>query len=157
MPLNRFFFNERYAQALVAFRRAGRDREVNICNAYLLKEKAKLVSTTASAARVQAFAAAAKAFYACAKDSPPKHIKERRTCYEAAGDCYSSARDMKTAGNSYLLAELYAEAACAYQEGKFFEEMVNVITQHRNTFDDGIYEQFMNAARVHYFKVRFSG
>lgn len=147
----RLFDNGNYEHASVAYRRAGQNRKAKICDAYLLQEKAELISTTASATRKRAFVAAANAFSTCAQNSLLK--QERLTCYEAAGDCYFKACDQKSAGESYVLAELYPEAACAYQEGGLFEEMVRVITRHKHVFDDGLHEQLMMVARRHYFKV----
>ena len=147
------FLNKRYAQASVAFQRAGRDREAAICDAYLLREKARSISTTASAARIQAFIVAANAFFTCARDSPPKQAKERLTYYEVAGECYSEARDPKNAGDSYQMAEKYATAVRAYREGGYFSKMVEVITRHGDTLDSGLLERLTMVARMYYFKV----
>lgn len=149
----RMFEAGRYAQALVAFERAGRSREARICNAYVLQEKAALISTTAGTARVQAFVTAAKAFLKGVLDSPSK---ERLTCYEAAGDCYKEARDLKRAADNYQLAEKYDKAALAYMERGCIDEMVEVINQHKRTFSSSVHEQLTTAAQTHYFKVHFN-
>jgi len=115
------------------------------------------VSTTTNAARVQAFVTAANAFTTCARCSPSKQVNERLAYYGAAGECYSEARDAKNAGDSYQLARQYAAAARNYREGGYFDEMVEVITQHRNALDSGICERLTMAAQIHYFKVYFSG
>ena len=151
------FLNKRYAQASVAFQRAGRDREAAICDAYLLREKARSISTTASAARIQAFIVTANAFFTCARDSPPKQAKERLTYYEVAGECYSEARDPKNAGDSYQMAEKYATAAHTYRDGGYFDEMVEVIIRHGDTLDSGLPGCLRMAAQMHYFKVYFNG
>jgi hypothetical protein len=150
------FHNELFAQASVAFRKAGLDRQAKICDAYLSQKNAGFISTT-SPARIQAFVTAAKAFIACAQKSPAMQVKESLTCYEAAGDCYSQARDPESAGDSYMLAKLYLKAACAYQEVKRFDKVVKVINEHGGAFTDDLREQFVTAARLHYFKVRFNG
>ena len=150
------FLNKRYEQASVAFTRAGRDREATICDAYLLREKARLISTYHNTARIRAFATAAKAFVACARDSPSKRVKERLAYYGTAGECYIEARDPKNAGDSYLAAERYAAAACAYLEGERFGKLVEVITRHRDAIDSGLFERLMTAAREHYFEVFFN-
>ena len=147
------FENGRFAQASLAYRKAGRDREAKICDAYVLQEKAGLISTTATTARKKAFVDAASAFSTCAQNSPPRQTKERLTCYEAAGDCYSEARDLKSAGDSYRLAQLYKKAACTYREGEFFDEMVKVITLQKRSFTSELYQELMMAARMYYFKV----
>ena len=151
------FLNKRYAQASVAFLRAGRDREAAICDAYLQREKARSIPTTTNVARVQAFIAAANAFITCAWDSPFKHIKECLAYYGIAGECYSEARDLKKAGDSYRMAEQYAAAARAYREGGYFDELVEVITQHGSALDSGLLERLTKVAQMYYFKVCFYG
>lgn len=143
----------RYAQAFVAFQRAGCDREAQICDAYVLQEKAALISTTTGTTRTKAFVAAAKAFLKGVRDSPPR---ERLTRYEAAGDCYKEARDLKRAADNYQLAEKYDKAALAYMERECIDEMVEVIARHKSTFSDNLHEQLMTAAQTHYFKVYFN-
>ena len=151
------FFNKRYAQASIAFQRAKRYREAKICDAYLIRERARIISTTASAARTQAFINAASAFISCALDSPSKQVNERIAYYGAAGECYSEARDLKNAGNSYLKAKKYGAAARNYREGGYFDEMVEVITQHGKAIESGLRERLKMAAQMHYFKVCFNG
>ena len=151
------FLNKRYAQALVAFRRAGRDREVAICNAYLLREKARLVSTAASAARIRAFITAANAFIACARSSPKQRVNEYLAYHGEAGECYLEARDPKNAGDNYLIAEQYGAAGCVYLEGEHFGQLAEVITRHGRDIKikdgDGLLERLTTAARMHYSKV----
>ena len=150
---HRMFFSQRYAQASIAFRRAGRDREAAICDAYLLREKARLVSTTTKAARINAFAAAANAFVPCARDCPSNQVNERLAYYGAAGECYLEARDLKNAGDYYRMAEKYSEAALTYREGGYFSKMVEVITRHGNTLESGLLERLTMVGRMYYFKV----
>lgn len=126
------FLNKRYAQASAAFIKAGRSREVAICNAYLLREKARSIPTTASTTRIQAFIIAANAFAALARDSPSKRVNERLAYYKASGECYSEARDLKSAGDSYRMAEQYAAAASTYREGGYSDELVEVIKVYFN-------------------------
>ena len=149
------FLNKRYEQASVAFKRAGRDREVKICQAYLLRGKARLISTAASEARIQAFLTAAKAFVDCVKDSPAERVTERLSYHKAAGECYSEARFYKNSGKNYSIAGEYDEAARAYKKGEYIDEMVEVINQHRDTMDTRLIESLEMAAKLHYFKVCF--
>jgi len=149
------FLNRHYAQASVAFLRAGCNREAAICDAYLLREKARSISTAATAARIKGFTIAAKAFIKCAQDSPSKRVNERRAYYGTAGDCYLEVRDLKSAGDSYRMAEQYAAAARTYREGEYFDEMAEVITQHGDTLDSGLLERLTKVAQMYYFKVYF--
>lgn len=146
------FLNKRYAQASVAFLRAGRDREATICDAYLLREKARLTPTATSTTRVRAFITAADAFIACAQNSPSKQVNERLAYYRTAGECYSEARDPKNAGDSYLNAKRYGAAAHAYLEGRCFDKVAEVITRHGDTIDSGL-DRLRMATQLHYFKV----
>ena len=152
-PFHRMFLNKRYAQASVAFLRAGRKREVAICDAYLLREKARSISTTAGEARVQAFIDAADAFTACAEDSPSKQVRERLTYYGTAGECYAEAREFKNAGDNYRMAEQYSAAARAYRKGDHFDELADVITQYGDALDSGLLERLTKVTQMYYFKV----
>ena len=150
-PFYRLFDNGRYSQASVAFLRAGRDREAAICDAYLLREKARSMSTTASTARIQAFVTAANAFITCALDSP--RVNERPAYYGIAGECYLEARDLRKAGDSYRMAEQYDEAARAYLEGGYFDGVAVVIIQHGKSLGSGLRERLTMVTQMYYFKV----
>ena len=126
-----------------------------ICDAYCLREKARSISTAASATRIKAFDTAAKAFVNCAQNSPDKRNNERLAYYGIAGECFSEAYDLKNAADSYRMAERYSAAACAYREVPCFDEMVEVITQYKNTIDGGLLERLTMVARMYYFKVQF--
>jgi len=149
------FLNQRYEQASVAFSRAKQNRVVKICDAYFLREKARLISTTTGETRIQAFVTAAKDFIACARDSMSQ-VNERLAYYGAAGECYFEARDLKNAGDNYCTAEQYLAAACAYREGEHFDKMVEVINRHRSDIDDGVVKRLETDAKVYYFKVYFN-
>lgn len=151
------FFSKRYAQAAVAFQRAGRKREATICDAYHRREKARSISTAASVDRTRAFIAVADAFIACAQGSPSKRVNERLAYYRNAGECYLEARDFKNAGHHYEAAEKYPAAACAYQEGGYFHEMKVVVTRHRKDLDSTFLARSTIPARIYYFEVRFDG
>ena len=155
------FLNKRWEQASVALSKAGRNREVKICDAYLLREKARLIFTTAGEVRVRAFVTAAEAFITCARESTSEEdnerlAHERLAYYAAAGECYQEAGDLKNAGDNYRIAEQYPAAACAYREGEHFDEMVEVINRHRDVIDGGLIERLKTDAKVHYFKVYFN-
>lgn len=150
------FLNKRYVQASVAFLRAGRKREAAICDAYLLREKARATPTIANAIKIQAFAVAAEAFIICAQECPSKQMKERLAYYGTAGECFSEARKLKKAGDSYRMAEQYAIAARTYREGECFDDLADLITQHGSALDSGLLERLTKVTQMHYFKVRSS-
>jgi len=154
---SRLFLNKRYAQASVAFQNAGRNRETKICAAYLSREKARLIPTTTRAARTQAFITTANDFIKCARDSPAKRDNERLAYYGIAGECYSEARDLKNAGDSYWMAKQYDTAARTYREGGCFDELAEVIIQHRDALENGLLERLAMVTQMHYFKVYLNG
>jgi len=151
------FLNKRFAQASIAFKNARRNREAKICTAYLLREKARLIPTTTRAARTQAFITTANAFIDCARDSPPKQDNERLAYYGIAGECYSEARDLKNAGDSYLMAKQYNMAARTYREGGRFDELAELIIQHGPALENGLLERLAMVTQMHYFKVYLNG
>lgn len=113
------------------------------------------ISTTASAVRIQAFTTAANSLATCARDSPSERDNERLAYYEAAGGCYLEAQDLKNAGDTYSVAGQYPAAACAYREGRHFDDMVEVITQHKDAIDSVLIERLKLDAGYYYFKVCF--
>jgi hypothetical protein len=157
------FDGQHYEQASVAYTRAGQDREAAICDAYLLREKAQLTSTTASAARSRAFVTTADAFVTCAENQPtePSEMAEERLAYyETAGDCYIDARDtayMKNAGDSYRMAKKYDAAARTYRDGECYDKMAEVIIQHGGALSSGLRERLRRVGQMYYFKVCFRG
>jgi len=149
-----------YEQASVAYLRAGQNREAAICDAYLLREKARLTSTIVSTARSRAFVTAANAFVACAQNQPPELTGGRLAYYETAGDCYLEARDavyLENAGDSYRMAERYTAAARTYRKGECFDKMGKMIIQHGDALESGLLECLTKVTRMYYFKVYFYG
>lgn len=153
---HRMFFNKRYAQASIAFLRAGQNRVAAICNAYLLRERARSTSTSASEARIKAFLTAADAFVACTQNTLPEQINERLAYCRTAGECYSETGSLKEIGDRYRLAERYAAAACIYREGGCFDQLVEVIAQHGDVIGGGFLEDLKTATQMHYLKVCFN-
>ena len=143
------FFYKHYAKASAAFIKAGENQDAAICDAYLLREKALSIPAATSTARIQAFITAANAFIVCARDTPYEEADERLSYHEAAGECYLEARDLKNAGDSYLMANQYAIAAHAYRKGGYFNELVDMIARHRNDLDSGLLERLTKVVQLH--------
>jgi len=147
------FFSKRYDQASIAFDRAGLPREVAVCGAYILREKARSQPSTAGAPRENAFVEAAIAFDACAQAAPPKLEDEIRAYYRNAGECFLEGRQLKKAGKSFVNAGEYTLAAHAYRKGGHFDEMVDVLRLHENSIDSKVVRRLTQVARMFYFKV----
>ena len=150
------FFSKRYAQAKIAFQRADCSHEATVCEAYLLREKARFQPNTTGVPREKAFIEAAVAFNSCAQTAPLEsgdEIDERRTYYRNAGECFSEGRRLDEAGNSYVKAEEYTLAVRVYRKGGHFDEMVEVLRQHGNSIDSNTVRSLTQVARMFYFKV----
>ena len=122
------FENKRYAQALVAFQRAGQSRMVGICQAFLLRENARAVPDDQVKERADAFVEAGEAFSTCASHALlPDQKGEQMECYSNAAECFIQGSRLKEAGECFVRAEKYSKAARAYREGAYFDEMVEVL------------------------------
>jgi hypothetical protein len=147
------FTNKRYAQALVAFQRAGRSREVTICHAYLLRENARAIPDDQVKEMANAFNSAGEAFYTCANASLPEQKRERLAYYTNAAECFVQGNKWKEAGECFDRVEQYSKAARAYRKGGHFDEMVGVLERHGHQIEAGLLAQLTKVAQMNYFKV----
>lgn len=147
------FLSKRYAQASIAFQRADCPHEASVCDAYLLREKARSQPTTAGAPRETAFIEAAVAFNSCAQTTPLEWEDERRIYYRNAGEYFSEGRKLGEAGKCYVKAEEYTLAARVYRKGGHFDEMVEVLRLHGDSIDTNLVRSLTQVARMFYFKV----
>jgi len=147
------FTNKRYAQAVVAFQRAGRSREAAICDAFLLRENARAVPEDRVRERASAFTEAGEAFSTRANESLPHQRRERLVYYVNAAECFVQGRRLKEAGSCFVHAERYSKAACAYREGGHFDEMVEVLEGHADQIEAKLLAQLTKVAQMNYFKV----
>ena len=147
------FHSKRYAQASIAFQRAGCPHEVAVCDAYVLREKAQSQPSTAGAPRERAFIEAATAFNTCARTAPPELVDEDiRTYYKIAGECFSDGHKLDEAGKSFVEAGEYTLAAGVYRKGGHFDEMVEVLRLHGSSIDSSVVRRLTEVARMFYFK-----
>lgn len=147
------FTRKCYAQALVAFQRAGRSREVAICHAFFLRENARAVPDDQVKDRVDAFVKAGQAFFACAKASLPHQARERLAYYANTAECFVQGHMLKEAGGCFVHAEQYQKAARTYREGGYFDEMVEVLKGNPHQIETNLLAQLTKVAQMHYFKV----
>jgi len=147
------FANKRYEQALVAFQRAGRTREAAICHAFLLRENARAVPDDLVREMKDAFTEAGEAFSVCAKNALSHQRKEKLVYYTNAAECFVQGYRLKEAGDCFVHAEKYSEAACAYQEGGHFDEMVEVLEGHADQIEPYLHAQLMWVAQTNRSKV----
>ena len=147
------FTSKRYAQALVAFQRAGRTREVAICHAFLLRENARAVPDDQVKERVDAFNEAGQAFSTCAEESLSQQTRERLAYYANAAECFVQGHMLKEAGSCFMHAEQYSKAARIYREGGHFDEMAEVLEEHSHQIEANLLAQLTKIAQMHYFKV----
>jgi hypothetical protein len=148
------FKNKRYAQALVAFQRAGSSRVVAICHAFLLRENARAVPDDQVKERADAFGGAGEAFSTCANHaSLPDQRREQLAYYTNAAECFVQGGRLKEAGDCFVRVEKYSKAARTYREGAHFDEMVEVLEGYGNQIEPSLLAQLKKVAQMHYFKV----
>jgi hypothetical protein len=147
------FKNKRYAQALVAFQRAGRAREVAICHAFLLRGNARAVPDDQVRERTDAFVEAGEAFSTCAKETLSSQKVGRLVYYNNGAECFVQGRRLKEAGGCFVHGEKYSEAARVYREGGHFDEMVEVLEEHADQIEANLHAQLTKIAQMNYFKV----
>lgn len=147
------FTNKRYAQALVAFQRAGRTREVEICHAFLLRENARAVPDDQVKERADAFNEAGGAFSACANAPLSNQKRERLTYYANAGECFVQGGKLKEAGGCFVHARHYTRGARVYREGGHFDELVEVLEEYSHEIEATVLVQLKKVTQMHYFKV----
>ena len=153
------FANKRYAQAMVAFNRAGkasgkpRTREVAICHAFLLREDARAVPDDQAMEREDAFTKAGEKFSTCANESLPHQRREKLAYHANAAECFVQGRRFEEAGGCFVYAEQYSKAARAYREGNHFDKMVEVLEEHGHEIEANLLAQLTKVAQMNYFKV----
>ena len=147
------FTNKNYSQAIVAFKHAGRTREVGICHAFLLRENARGVPDYWAWERADTFTKAGEAFSTCAKGSQPHQKRERLAYYANAAECFVQGYKFKEAGSCFVYAEQYSRAASAYQEGGYFGEMVGVLEEYEDQIEANLHAQLTKVAQMNYSKV----
>jgi len=147
------FTNKRYAQALVAFQRAGKNREVAICHAFLLRENARAVPDDQVRERADAFTEAGEKFSTCAEESQLQQRREKLVYYTNAAECFVQGRRLMEAGGCFVRAEQYSKAARVYREGGHFDEMVEVLEEHGHQIEANLVAQLKKVAQMNYFKV----
>ncbi|KZP05197.1 hypothetical protein FIBSPDRAFT_843218 [Athelia psychrophila] len=148
------FQHKRYTQAMHCFERAGMVREAAVAKAYSLRERARAILATNTAAqdgrRKAAFTDAAEAFLGCAASA--KKVNERRTYYGIAGDCFVVLDAYRRAADAYLASDSFSKAAISYRKAGCFHEAVEVIKQHRQDMDASVANSVMDVARLHCFR-----
>ena len=144
------FTNKRYAQALVAFQRAGRSQKAAICHAFLLRETARAVPDNQVNERAGAFGEAGEAFSTCANAS---QTRARLVYYKNGAECFAQGGRLREAGDCFVHAEEYSKAARAYREGAHFDEMVKVLEEHKHQIEASLLAQLTKVAQMNYFKV----
>jgi hypothetical protein len=135
------FTNKRYAQALVAFQRAGGTREAAICHAFLLRENARALPDDRLEEKLNAFGTAGQAFYTCANGSLPNQRRARLAYYTNAAECFVQGNRQKEAADCFELVEQYGEAARAYLEGGNFDELAQVLERHGHQIEADLLAQ----------------
>lgn len=127
------------------FERSGHTHERSIAEAYYLRQQARIQNS----GRKAAFAVAAKAFCACAVESPASN--RRKDYYRIAADCYREANDFGSAASAFLHAEEYNHASRFFRKAGMFDDAVKVIKSNRGCVDQVLAEEIIDVSKIHYF------
>ncbi|KAJ2932243.1 hypothetical protein H1R20_g4868, partial [Candolleomyces eurysporus] len=153
------FTNRRYLQAMHAFERAGRAREVKISHTYHLRDTARSIQVfgkTASSTRRDAFRSAAESFLECSRGSEGKErcvfFHSAAECFEEAGNCGDNMKDYRRAARAYEDAKEYDPALRLYKETEMFDEAVRVTQNHQGEVDEELANDVRQMAKLYYLK-----
>lgn len=130
------------------FDRGGMRREVDVANAYFLREQA--YTRKSGNTSKKPFLIAAEAFLECA--SAAIKDKEKRAYFNNAGKCFVSYGDDTRAAKAFYAAKEYALAAQHYRADGLFDEAVHVIQTHRQDIQPDIANKIYDIARIYYFQ-----
>lgn len=148
------FQRKQYIQAMECFGRANLHREVDVCHAYSLRERARAVPVSphknGDALSKAAFLAAAEAFIDCAaaafKDG------ERRGYLRIAGECYAQNDDNSKAAQAFFNAQEYTLAAQCYRKAGCFDDAIGVIQSHKEEILPEVVESIVDVVRLVYLR-----
>jgi tetratricopeptide (TPR) repeat protein len=147
------FKKKRYLQAKHCFGRALLCREMDISDAYHLRERAR--STPAGhrsdATRSAAFETAACAFAACGAKA--KTVKEKNEYYRIAAECYSRSGDDSKAAELYENAAELTLATQHYRKAGLFDDAVRIIVTSPEDVDETVANQIRDVASLQWFRM----
>lgn len=141
------FHNAKYAQAIHCFRRADASEEFRIATAYYLREQAQRTLTDKKG-RLRKYQDAARAFKTCAIESE----RQKDVFHRRAAECYVNAEKYDLAGEAFLAAKRYNDAAIYFKEAASFEKALDVVMLHGTEIDDDVAESVKNVARILYMR-----
>jgi hypothetical protein len=139
-------------QARHCYERASLPRKAASANAYYLRELARKTpakgSRQARLAERDAFLRAAEAFRDCAVSDT---LRNRRTYFWVAGECFERAGDDRQAARAYIDAEEFNDAAKLYRKAGMFDEAVEVIKMYGCQMLPAVVDSITDVARLFYF------
>ncbi|KAF9230368.1 hypothetical protein BU15DRAFT_69253, partial [Melanogaster broomeanus] len=146
------FQHKRYTQAMHCFERACLPHEVNVSEAYHLRELARASVGVASPVKQQdAFRTAAKAFVDCGANRYHQ-TRERLQYYRNAADCYVRAGDDCLAADAYVHAEEYELAAKRYRKVGNFGKTLHLVSTHSEKIAPESAGDLLMVCRLYYCK-----
>ncbi|OCH88979.1 hypothetical protein OBBRIDRAFT_757238 [Obba rivulosa] len=144
------FNNRRYLQSMHCYERAGKAREKAAARAYYLRELARSTSAVGSDTTVQskAFVEAAEAFMTSAEEA----VKEKRSYFRIAAECYVQSGNDAKAANAYFQASEFTLSAQHYRKAGMFDEAVKVIQEHHHVIIPQVAETIIDVSRLEYLR-----
>lgn len=130
------------------FERAGLHREVEVCEAYQLREVARSGVGVASLNNQKgAFVVAADAFTGCGAVATGK---QRLQYYRNSAECYIKGGEDLKAADAYLKAQEFELAAKRYRKAGRFDKTLHVLDDHGTSIPGATAEELWTVCRLFY-------
>jgi hypothetical protein len=143
------FERKKYLQAKHCFERAFLPHKAASANAYYLREQARKTPVGgSSSAHRDAFLLAAAAFRDCAISET---LKNKRTYFRVAGNCFEHVGEYRRAAQAYVDAEEFGDAAKLYRKAEMFDEAVQIVKMHGQNMSPAVVDSITDVARLFYF------
>ncbi|KAI6011131.1 hypothetical protein EDC04DRAFT_2959379 [Pisolithus marmoratus] len=136
-----------FQEAIRCFQRANLPTQLQISQAYRLREVAML--TLQAGERQKAYLNAAEAFVHCAREVLGT---EKTSFYGEAAKCYALADNVLIAARFYRAADDFAGAAGQYHKAGRFDEIVQILDRHPEKITASYRNKLLHICVVHYYR-----
>ncbi|CAG8532736.1 4901_t:CDS:10 [Ambispora leptoticha] len=164
---NKFFESRKYKQAIFCYEKSGNDEKLARAKAYHLRQKARAsINDSDWDTVILNFYRAADAFRECSRPIQEASCYEDINMYEKAAEiylggsmfehaacCYLKISNFEYAGKYFEMASKYTEAVLAYKDGRYYENVLNLMQSHREKIDKKIFNRIIRLVNIHYRRV----
>ena len=123
-----------------------------VANAYVLQDVAqKVYHSGTTKTRSAAFESAAQAFLACARDARESGSGRYKNFHQLAAKCLEEAGNIIKAAENYRIAENFTKAALLFRKSDKFDDVFDIITNHRDKVTPEDRKLLEDVIRLYYF------